>query len=259
MTDTIKGMAATRATMESLGLKNAATQVSKIIMDAEKDKLAYRELLDRVMDAELAARNDKHRRRNLVGAHFPPNAKRLDEFDTAELDDGLSCLQLAQLKDLVWLDAHANIIFLGPPGLGKTMLAVGLGLEAIDRGYLVCFEKMVSLVRILDDERVDRNAAFRLKRIRKCDFLIIDEVGYLSISRDQANRFFSLVSDVNERASIIVTTNKEVGQWAEVLQDPVLTSALLDRLLGNARCFSLKGKSYRLKHPVDPMDNGGSL
>jgi len=140
-------------------------------------------------------------------------------------------------------------VFAGPPGLGKTMIALGLGLRAIDEGYLVCFEKMNSLVRILDRADVERSAGFRLKNINKANLLIIDEIGYTPISQIQANKFYTLVSDIYERASIIVTTNKEIPEWVEVMGDPVLTTAILDRILHHAKCFSLKGESYRLKHP----------
>jgi DNA replication protein DnaC len=129
------------------------------------------------------------------------------------------------------------------------MVAVGLGLLAIDEGYTVAFEKMESLVRVMDDAEVDRKAGFRLRYLRKCQMLIVDEIGYTPITKAQANRFFSLVSDAYERQSLVFTTNKEIPDWAEMVQDPVLATALMDRILHHARCFSLRGESYRLKHP----------
>ena len=142
-----------------------------------------------------------------------------------------------------------NLVFAGPPGLGKTMLAVGLGLEAINNGYTVCFEKMVNLVKILDNAEIERNAGFRLKNLKKAQLTIIDEIGYTPITRDQANRFFTFISDTYENSSMVFTTNKEITDWAEMMGDPVLTTAMLDRILHHAKCFSLKGESYRLKHP----------
>jgi len=139
---------------------------------------------------------------------------------------------------------------MGPPGLGKTMLAVGLGLKAVDAGYAVCYERMVNLIDILDNAPYQKLAQYRLTRIRKSQVIIIDEIGYTPITKEQANRFFTLISELYERASLIFTTNKNIDGWAEVMGDPVLTAALLDRILENARCFSLRGQSYRLKDKV---------
>ena len=129
------------------------------------------------------------------------------------------------------------------------MLAVGLGLEAVNAGYTVCFERMTNFVKILDTADTERAAGFRLRNIRKAQLVIIDEIGYTPISRSQANRFFTFISDTYETNSIVFTTNKEITDWAEMMGDPVLTTAMLDRILHHARCFSLQGQSYRLKHP----------
>lgn len=129
------------------------------------------------------------------------------------------------------------------------MIATGLGLEAINSGYTVCFERMTNFVKILDRSETERSAGFRLKNIRKAQLVIIDEIGYTPISREQANRFFNFISDSYETKSIIFTTNKEITEWAEMMGDLVLTTAMLDRILHHAKCFSLKGESYRLKHP----------
>ena len=104
-------------------------------------------------------------------------------------------------------------------------------------------------MKILDRSETERSAGFRLKNIRKAQLVIIDEIGYTPISREQANRFFNFISDSYETKSIIFTTNKEITEWAEMMGDPVLTTAMLDRILHHAKCFSLKGESYRLKHP----------
>ena len=108
---------------------------------------------------------------------------------------------------------------------------------------------MTNFVKILDNADIERAAGFRLRNIRKAQLVIIDEIGYTPISRAQANRFFTFISDTYETTSIIFTTNKEITDWAEMMGDPVLTTAMLDRILHHARCFSLQGQSYRLKHP----------
>ena len=108
---------------------------------------------------------------------------------------------------------------------------------------------MTSLIKILDTAETERAAGFRLKNIKKAQLVIIDEIGYTPISRGQANRFFTFISDTYETSSFIFTTNKEIVDWAEMMGDPVLTTAMLDRILHHAKCYSFRGESYRLKHP----------
>ena len=237
------------ALLETFALKHSSKQLADLLEKAENENASYREFLRIVLETEVKGRNERRRKRNYAGAHFPPNVRPLEEFDSSELEAGITDGQIRQLKDLIWLDTYGNIVLAGPPGLGKTMIAVGLGLEAINNGYTVCFEKMVNLIKILDAAESERNAGFRIKNIKKAQMIIIDEIGYTPISRAQANRFFTFISDTYETSSIVFTTNKEITDWAEMMGDPVLTTALLDRILHHAKCFSLRGESYRLKHP----------
>jgi DNA replication protein DnaC len=235
--------------LKTFTLKHSAQALPGLLEKAEEAGDSYRQLLLKVLETEVSGRNERRRKRNFAAAHFPPNLKSLEEFDPGELESGITLSQINQLRELNWLDTRGNIVFAGPPGLGKTMLATALGLHAINSGYTVYFEKMVNLIKIMDDADVVRAAGFRLKNIRKAQLVIIDEIGYTPITRSQANSFFTLISDTYETSSVIFTTNKEITEWAEMLGDPVLTTALLDRILHHARCYSLKGESYRLKHP----------
>ena len=238
-----------RAMLDTFGLKHVSGNLPLLLETAEAEGQSYRQFLQVALEAEVKGRNERRRHRNYALAHFPPSARSLEEFDPAELDSGMSAGQLKQLKDLSWLDAYGNIILAGPPGLGKTMIALGLGLHAINEGYTVCFEKIENFFDILAKADYERSAGFRLRNIKKAQLVILDEIGYSTITKDQANRFFCFVSDAYEKRSIIFTTNKEIPEWAEMMGDPVLTTAMMDRILHHARCFSLKGDSYRLKHP----------
>ncbi|WP_283170799.1 IS21-like element helper ATPase IstB [Curtanaerobium respiraculi] len=235
--------------LETFGVKHGSRQLPDILDSAGRNELSHREFLNMLLMAEVEGRNARKRKRNYAAAHFPPSVRPVEEFDASELEGGISQAQVEQLADLGWLDAHGNVVLAGPPGLGKTMVALGLGLKAVDEGYTVAFEKMESFIEVLDKAEVDRKAGFRLRYLKKAQLCIVDEIGYTPIAKNQANRFFSFVSDAYESSSMIFTTNKEITQWEELMGDQVLTTAMLDRILHHARCFSLRGESYRLKHP----------
>ena len=237
------------AMLETFGLKHTSKYLPALLEAAEREEQPYRQFLLSVLETEVQGRNERRRHRNYALAHFPPSVCTIDEFDPAELESGITLGQIKQLKDLSWLDACGNIILAGPPGLGKTMIALGLGLHAINEGYTVCFEKVGNFFDILTKADYERSAGFRLKNIKKAQLVILDEIGYATITREQANRFFCFVSDAYEKRSIIFTTNKDIPEWVEMMGDPVLTTAMMDRILHHARCFSLKGESYRLKYP----------
>lgn len=235
--------------LQTFTLKHSAKALPDLLETADLEGSSCREFLLAVLETEVVGRNERRRKRNYSAAHFPPNIRPLEEFDPEELDSGITQAQLDKLKGLSWLDNGGNIVLAGPPGLGKTMVAAGLGLHAVNNGYTVCFEKMVNLVKILDTAETERSAGFRLKNLKKAQLIIIDEIGYTPITRSQANRFFTFISDTYETSSIIFTTNKEIMDWAEMMGDPVLTTALLDRILHHANCYSFRGESSRLKHP----------
>ena len=254
--EVMKSMGAKRITVDRLSsllqtfaLKHAAKALPDLLETADLENATNKQFLLSLLETEVIGRNERRRKRNYSAAHFPPNIRPLEEFNPEELDSGITQAQLDKLKELAWLDNGGNLVFAGPPGLGKTMIAVGLGLHAINSGYTVCFEKMVNLVKILDNAETERAAGFRLKNLKKAQLIIIDEIGYTPISRSQANRFFTFISDTYETSSLVFTTNKEITDWAEMMGDPVLTTAMLDRILHHANCYSFRGESYRLKHP----------
>lgn len=197
-----------------------------------------------VLRAEQAARASKRLRRNLSAARFP-SRKIFDDFIVDNVK-GINKSDISSLKDLRWLDNHENILFFGPPGLGKTHLAISAGIAAIESGYTVCFERVANLLKILKTAEIQRASTFRINRILKSDLVIIDEIGYTPIERREANLFFNLISELYEKSSIIITSNKGFDDWAEMMGDEIMTSAMLDRLLHNAKIFNLNGKSYRI-------------
>lgn len=227
--------------LESLKLKG----VSDALKDFDiQSQVSHLDFLKQILNAEIQYRRDRRLQRNLVGAHFPV-MKNIQDFETSRLQ-GITQLQINNLLDFSWIDRQENLLFFGPPGIGKTHLSIALGLEAITKGYKVCFERITSLIKLLKTKDIQRSSQFRLNRIMKSHVLIIDEIGYTPIDRKEANLFFTLISELYERASVIITSNKSFDSWAEMLGDEVMTTALLDRLLHHANVFSLQGESYRL-------------
>ena len=153
--------------LETFALKHSAKLLPDILERAEQAEESYREFLLDLLQTEVKGRNERRRKRNYAAAHFPPNPKSLEEFIPEELESGITESQIRQMRELNWLDTCGNIVLAGPPGLGKTMIAVGLGLDAINSGYTVCFEKMGNLIRIMDTADTERAAGFRLKNLKK--------------------------------------------------------------------------------------------
>lgn len=236
----------TQQLLTTLSLKGVGRHLEALLQEAEQEASSHLVFLQGLLEAEVDHRRERRLRRNLAGAHFPVE-KQLEIF-RFEGVSGISEQQLNALLDFRWIDRHDNVLLLGPPGLGKTHLAIGLAIRALTAGYTLCFERMSNLVKLLKTAEIQRSSAFRLNRILRSHVLVIDEIGYTPIDRKEANLFFNLVSELYERASIVITSNKSFSEWAELMGDEVLTTAMLDRLLHHAQVFSLDGESYRIRH-----------
>jgi len=231
--------------LKELKLAGIVGAIESEINEAEAHKVSYAGFLKSLLEAEISYRSERKLKRNLAGAHFPVH-KKLEDFKVKRVK-GLTRTDLANLLDLRWLDNHENLLFFGPPGIGKTHLAISFGMKAIEAGYKVCFERVTNLIRLLKTSAVQRNASFRVNRLMKADLVIIDEIGYTPIERKEANLFFNLISELYEKSSVIITSNKEFDSWAEMMGDEVMTVALLDRLLHHAKVFNMDGESYRIQ------------
>lgn len=231
--------------LKALKLKGIEKNLDALISEAETQKQSYLGFLVQLLKTEMGERAERRYLRNITAAHFPV-LKEIGDFDF-NMVKGVTRTQISQLMDFSWIDKKENVLFFGSPGLGKTHLAIALGYEAIAKGYTVCFERITNLIKLLKHVEVQRSAGFRVRKIIKSNVLIIDEIGYTPIDKREANLFFSLISELYENGSIILTSNKSFTVWAEMLGDEVMTTALLDRLLHHAKVFSLEGESYRMK------------
>ena len=182
----------------------------------------------------------------MVWPHVPVE-KRISDFEFGRVK-GIVKSESVNLLACSWIDNRENLLCFGPPGIGKTHLAIGFGVAAVEKGYKVCFERITNLIKLLKTSEIQKTSEYRIRRIMKSDVIIIDEIGYTPIERREANLFFNMISEMYEKLSIVVTSNKSFDAWAEMMGDSVMTTALLDRLLHHARVFNLDGESYRIKN-----------
>ncbi len=241
----MKAQAQTLGYLKTLSLHGILRSLDELINDAESRRSSYLVFLNALFSAEIDFRVKRRVERNMTGAHFPVD-KKLDDFDFGRVK-GIGKSEAANLLDCRWVDTKHNLLFFGPPGIGKTHLAIAYGRTAVEKGYKVCFERVTNLVKLLKTAEVQKTSEYRLRRIMKSDLVIIDEIGYTPIEKREANLFFNLISELYEKISLIVTSNKSFESWAEMMGDSVMTTALLDRLLHHAKVFNLDGESYRIK------------
>ena len=234
--------------LQRLRLFKSRERIEALLQEAVGKELSYADFLEGVLGEEILAKTSKNISMRTNLARFP-FVKGLDSFDFG-YQPSLDKKQIMNLAICHFIEHGENVVILGPPGVGKTHLAVGLGLKAIEKGYRVLFTTAAAMIGTLTKALAEGRLEEKLKHYTVPRLLIIDEIGYLPIDRQGANLFFQLISRRYERGPMVLTSNQSFGAWGEVFGDRVIATAILDRVLHHAITINIRGNSYRLKEKL---------
>lgn len=222
------------------------TRIDQLVMEAETKQSGYLDYTARLLGTEAEHRQQNDLKKRLKSARLPRSSD-LGTYDHS-FDNGLQKGRLHQLRELNWLDQIYNIILMGPSGTGKTFLAAGLCADAVARGYSAYFRTMEELINMLKMKDFTRTAKADYKRLLKASLIVIDDIMLFPVEKSHAVSLFNFINNLYEKTSFIITTNKKPTEWATMLNDEVLATALLDRLLYQCEVINLTGKSFRMKN-----------
>ena len=236
----------TQGHLEQLGLTYASQRLPELLSEAVKGDVPPHRFLDELLNEEVCRREERRIKTSLRLSGLPPG-QTLGNFDFT-FQPSIEKSRIETLATCTWIRENEGLLFQGPPGVGKSHLAIALGVKAVEHGFSVAFFRLDDLLHALKRDQELPPRRLRSKKYMNVALLIIDEVGFQPLSRLEASLFFRVVSYRYQRGSILITTNKAVKDWVEVLAgDEVMTTALLDRLLHRCHVFNIKGRSYRLR------------
>lgn len=238
------------AGLKRLKLRRLRENLEEITELALQEEPSYLDFLAYIVDQEVKARDETQRQKRLQAAKFP-FWRTLDNFDFG-FQTSVSRQTLLDLARLDWIERRENLVLLGPPGVGKTHIAVALGVAAVEAGHRVIFTSVHDLVDRLYKAMADDTVSQTMNRLLRHDLIILDELGFVDLGTTGSDHMFQLVAKAYEKRSLIVTSNLDFSDWGDLFDKPATAAAVLDRLLHHAHVISLKGDSYRIRHRLKP-------
>ncbi len=217
-----------------------------LVQQATEDKISYADFSYKLLKSEIEHRDKRDLERRIKAAKLPLMFD-LDQYDFS-FENGLDKQQINQLRECLWLEQNFNIVLMGPSGAAKTYIAAGLCYDALKKGYRAYFRTMEQIIEILKMKDITRSAQVEYKKLLKAHLLVIDDIMMFVLNKQQAVGLFNFINHLHEKASFIITTNKSPEEWVKMLDDEVIATALLDRLLYHCEVLKLKGPSYRLSN-----------
>lgn len=233
------------AKMKQFKLVDMREQYSDLIAEAEMTSMRYMDFLVRLLSVEEEGKNARRYEKLLVNAHFEASTT-LRDIDYS-FNNTMDRDKIEELGSLRFLNAQENIIIIGPPGVGKSMIATGIGINACNAGRSVLFVNAKELVDKLYNEMTNGTLQEMLDKLSKIDLLIVDELSYIKMDKERESLFFQIIRQRYEKSSLIITTNLPMGKWNELFTGQLAATAILDRLLHHCHVLSITGDSYRVK------------
>ena len=238
-----------RSMLADLKMPGALEAVDGILAQADGGTVTATEAIEQLLSAQIVLRNNRRLKTAMRSSRLPA-IKTLAQFDFA-FQPSIKREQIQALHELGFLERAENVVLLGPPGVGKTHLAISLAIAAAESGRRVYYGTLAALLESLTEARTAGNLSRRLRVLTHPALLVIDEIGYLPVSQDDAVLFFQLINARHERVSTVLTSNKGFEEWGGVLGDEVMAAALIDRVLHHCHIVNIRGNSYRMRAHQD--------